>query len=418
MTTFFSRILPIFGFNLVFFQPSSVVFAVFFYSASCVHCQTVITETLPPLREEYGDQLELIYVDVSGTNGARLFNAIGDTLAMSEDLRGHVPTVVVGSVVLVGADQIERELGILVGHGLETGGVPLPEIPGMAQHYARILDLKSQRTDQNESSDASEQVLFHHVSWVERFEQDITANLFAVGVLIAQVVTLAALMIGGVKMRRVGRVPQWLAGARRGAFAVIGLATLVAVSTLIWGTVASTIASGLALTVLVCLLIALWTLGRHRRVAPVLETLPVRSLFFLAVAGLLVAFYLSYVEVGNQSASCGAFGQCNTVQSSLYARVAGIPVGLLGMAGYSLIILVSLSAWFWPSTMPWSQPILLLLTGVGLLFSAYLTFLEPFVIGATCMWCITSALIMMLLSWHVFPTTITQHAASVLLPVD
>ncbi len=28
---------------------------------------------------------------------------------------------------------------------------------------------------------------------------------------------------------------------------------------------------------------------------------------------------------------------------------------------------------------------------VGTLFSIYLTFLEPFVIGATCMWCLASA---------------------------
>jgi uncharacterized membrane protein len=31
---------------------------------------------------------------------------------------------------------------------------------------------------------------------------------------------------------------------------------------------------------------------------------------------------------------------------------------------------------------------------IGTAFSAYLTFLEPFVIGATCAWCVSSALIM------------------------
>jgi uncharacterized membrane protein len=33
----------------------------------------------------------------------------------------------------------------------------------------------------------------------------------------------------------------------------------------------------------------------------------------------------------------------------------------------------------------------------GVLFSIYLTFLEPFVIGATCMWCISSAVLMIIL---------------------
>jgi uncharacterized membrane protein len=40
---------------------------------------------------------------------------------------------------------------------------------------------------------------------------------------------------------------------------------------------------------------------------------------------------------------------------------------------------------------------LLGLTFTGTLFSIYLTFLEPFVIGATCAWCLTSAVLMTLL---------------------
>jgi uncharacterized membrane protein len=39
------------------------------------------------------------------------------------------------------------------------------------------------------------------------------------------------------------------------------------------------------------------------------------------------------------------------------------------------------------------------LAAVGTLFSVYLTFLEAFVIGATCFWCITSAVLMGLILW-------------------
>ena len=39
------------------------------------------------------------------------------------------------------------------------------------------------------------------------------------------------------------------------------------------------------------------------------------------------------------------------------------------------------------------------LVGAGLAFSIYLTFLEPFVIGASCAWCLTSAVIMTVLLW-------------------
>ncbi|HMQ29744.1 MAG TPA: vitamin K epoxide reductase family protein, partial [Chloroflexaceae bacterium] len=46
---------------------------------------------------------------------------------------------------------------------------------------------------------------------------------------------------------------------------------------------------------------------------------------------------------------------------------------------------------------------LLLLTGAGTLFSIYLTFLEPFVIGASCMWCLSSAALMTALLWLAAP---------------
>jgi uncharacterized membrane protein len=39
------------------------------------------------------------------------------------------------------------------------------------------------------------------------------------------------------------------------------------------------------------------------------------------------------------------------------------------------------------------------MTLFGTLFSIYLTFLEPFVIGATCAWCLASAVIMTALLW-------------------
>ena len=45
------------------------------------------------------------------------------------------------------------------------------------------------------------------------------------------------------------------------------------------------------------------------------------------------------------------------------------------------------------------------LTLGGTLFSIYLTFLEPFVIGATCIWCLTSAIVMTLVLWAAATTS-------------
>jgi uncharacterized membrane protein len=43
------------------------------------------------------------------------------------------------------------------------------------------------------------------------------------------------------------------------------------------------------------------------------------------------------------------------------------------------------------------------LAAIGVMFSIYLTFLEPFVIGATCAWCLASAIIITALFWLSLP---------------
>jgi uncharacterized membrane protein len=116
----------------------------------------------------------------------------------------------------------------------------------------------------------------------------------------------------------------------------------------------------------------------------------------LALAGLGVASYLAHVEVNQIEAVCGPVGDCNTVQSSPYARLFGVfPIGVLGVVGFVVILLA------WGVRRLASGPpalhasvALLALTGFGTAFSIYLTFLEPFVIGATCLWCLSSAVIM------------------------
>lgn len=116
--------------------------------------------------------------------------------------------------------------------------------------------------------------------------------------------------------------------------------------------------------------------------------------------GLTVAGYLTFVEATGTPVVCGpSLHGCIDVQNSRYAILFGIlPVGVLGLAGY-IGILASWLAWqFGPRSM--RRMAVLALWGMcvfGVLFSAYLTFLEPFVIGATCMWCISSAVLMIIL---------------------
>jgi uncharacterized membrane protein len=117
------------------------------------------------------------------------------------------------------------------------------------------------------------------------------------------------------------------------------------------------------------------------------------------LGGLAVAGYLTFIEATSAPVMCGPSGGCAQVQNSKYAVLFGIlPVGVLGLIGY-LAILAGWIVWqFGPQATQklgalsiWGMCIF------GVLFSIYLTFLEPFVIGATCMWCISSAVLMILL---------------------
>jgi uncharacterized membrane protein len=132
----------------------------------------------------------------------------------------------------------------------------------------------------------------------------------------------------------------------------------------------------------------------------------------LVVLGVGVASYLSYIEITHTEAVCGPVGDCNTVNQSPYATLFGfLPVGVLGLMGYGVV----LSLWALGRVGPeaYRPRAHLALWGAalfGTLFSIYLTFLEPFVIGATCAWCLTSAVIMTLLLWASAPLAARARA--------
>jgi uncharacterized membrane protein len=121
----------------------------------------------------------------------------------------------------------------------------------------------------------------------------------------------------------------------------------------------------------------------------------------LCVFGIVVAGYLTYVEVTQVDAVCGPVGDCNTVQQSRFARLFGIlPIGLLGLSGYAAMgIAWSISRFGREQLSDLASMLLFGMCLFGVLFSIYLTFLEPFVIGASCAWCLTSAVLMTILLW-------------------
>ena len=124
---------------------------------------------------------------------------------------------------------------------------------------------------------------------------------------------------------------------------------------------------------------------RKTFVRPILGVHPGLILAALDVVGLLIAAYLSVVELQGGVPACGVLKGCEEVARSEYSRIAGVPVAVFGVA-LSLLLLTLALAW-WRT----NAHVLLLahygLSLAGVLFEAYFTYLQVAVIGAVCIWC-------------------------------
>jgi len=120
-----------------------------------------------------------------------------------------------------------------------------------------------------------------------------------------------------------------------------------------------------------------------------------QAIALLALVGLFVALYMWLHALGFGGAiKCGASGGCETVQTSQWAVFLGFPVAFYGVVGYLAILIVALVA-LRPAALvqrDWNL-LLLLLATMGVVFTAYLTYVELFLIHAICRWCVGSAVI-------------------------
>jgi uncharacterized membrane protein len=113
---------------------------------------------------------------------------------------------------------------------------------------------------------------------------------------------------------------------------------------------------------------------------------------FLAatLAGLLASGYLVVVRLTGEAPVCGPVKGCETVTTSAYSTVLGIPVAVFGL-GLSIVLVACAVTW-WRRR---DRRALLLAYGLLLLATlavAYLTYLELFVIRAICAWCVSYAI--------------------------
>jgi uncharacterized membrane protein len=117
-----------------------------------------------------------------------------------------------------------------------------------------------------------------------------------------------------------------------------------------------------------------------------------RVMVLIAVLGLALASYLVYVHYSGTPPACTAGNACLKVQTSVYSKLAGVPVALIGLIGYIGIVLSLL--------VPDRDEVrlaTLIMTVIGVCFSGYLTYRELFTLKTICEECATSAVLMLLL---------------------
>ena len=119
-----------------------------------------------------------------------------------------------------------------------------------------------------------------------------------------------------------------------------------------------------------------------------------RIMFVIAVLGMALAAYLVYVHYSGARPVCTSKGgdTCLKVQTSVWSKVGGVPVSLIGLIGYVAI--------FGSLVVPdrdETRIATLGMTLVGVCFSGYLTYRELFTLHEICEECAASAVLMALL---------------------
>ena len=127
--------------------------------------------------------------------------------------------------------------------------------------------------------------------------------------------------------------------------------------------------------------------------AEVVETQLSRSLLvgiaILSLAGMIVSSISLERHYAKSATSYCEFGEkfnCDIVNRSEYSSLAGIPVSLIGVAGYGLLLTLST---LWRSR-PETPTRLLMAAAAGLVFALYLTYIEAYVLTTWCILCLTS----------------------------
>lgn len=127
-------------------------------------------------------------------------------------------------------------------------------------------------------------------------------------------------------------------------------------------------------------------------------------ILILAFFGIADSAYLTQSELSGTPLLCNvqSLSGCNTVAASQYSHIFGIPLAEFGILFYSLLfILAALELVIFDQLL---RRTLQVISFVGVLASLYFTFVQVFMIGALCIYCVASAIIALLI--FIFATRI------------
>jgi uncharacterized membrane protein/glutaredoxin len=434
--------------------PQPVVRAVMFWMAGCPHCEGIIQYVLPPLRAKYGGQFDLLMLQVVEAHDVDALYRVAESYNISKEQTG-VPFLIIGDHVLIGSDQVREQLPVLIDDYLEQGGVGWPENAVLDGYRASALPTSAGPATPAggvvrailfttlDCRDCAIQVRAALAPVLEkygsRFEyqtvdivnpadveylhrvaaaygvppEEVDSPLIIVGddlLMGEQIATefqdLVAthMALGGV---------DWPSIPARPGIATSSPTPFPAQTPPFQS--APEQPSGFLLAIVIMVLMAAaWAYSLVAMAIGRTFAIPEWgdwTIAILLIIGIGIAAYLSYVETQSVEAMCGPVGDCNAVQQSRYARLFGIlPVGVLGLLGYFALF----AAWlvrkfdrrlekaaaigFWGMAF------------FAVIFSLYLTYLEPFVIKAVCIWCLASAVILALLLVLGTPAALRQFA--------
>jgi len=124
-----------------------------------------------------------------------------------------------------------------------------------------------------------------------------------------------------------------------------------------------------------------------------MHTLLINIIGILSIVGFTISTYIYNKKITKKKLVCPRRSNCDTVIHSDYSKILGIKVEVLGMIYYFLVGSVYTYVFIFSL---WSENVALVMLGISMcsvLFSIYLVSMQAFIIKQWCIWCLSSALI-------------------------